>query len=186
MSRKYTKRGAWIEPHGNEVIRLWRDTNMPAREIGALFGISKGAVTGFVYRQKDCILRSYITPSVKAYAKRPATGLNLHDVEGDITEISKYRHDTKRLVSCAARISGMPVEVFTSEGRKGAKKKWRAMYVMRKIGLSYPRIGQLIGRDHTTVQHGVKRFKATLDAALAAQDMVELALSSTPINEEAA
>lgn len=47
------------------------------------------------------------------------------------------------------------------------KGKWRvldvvrarheAMYQLRRLGLSYPRIGQLLGRHHTSVMHGVRK-----------------------------
>jgi len=37
------------------------------------------------------------------------------------------------------------------------------MYVLRGTGMSYPKIGGFLGRDHTTVMHGVNRFAHRLE-----------------------
>jgi len=33
-----------------------------------------------------------------------------------------------------------------------------------ETALSYPQMGRVMGRDHTTALHGVRRFKAMLEA----------------------
>jgi IS30 family transposase len=163
MTRRYTTRGEWIALHGEEVKRLWRDTDMTCREIGQLFGVSKSAVGSFMAR--SAVTRSYITSSVMAHFRLPVRGLDTSNIDAELSEISQYRHDTRKMLSCAARICGMPVSELTEPNvRAGAKLKWRATYLMRRIGLSYPRIGKLVNRDHSTVQYGVKRFQATVDA----------------------
>lgn len=168
MTRRYTKRGLWVPLHGEEVKRLWCETNIPAKEIGQMFGISKSAILSFLDRQRPRLIRSYITPSRKRHASMPVRGLNVEHVESDLIEISQYRHDTTRMLSCAANLCGVSVDELTGLERAGAKRKWRATYLMRRMGLSYPRIGRLVNRDHSTVQYGVNRFQATIDANRAA------------------
>ena len=50
--------------------------------------------------------------------------------------------------------------------RRFAWPRQEAMYMVRqKYGLSYPRIGQIMGnRDHTTILHGVRRHKERVNA----------------------
>lgn len=52
--------------------------------------------------------------------------------------------------------------------RKTQRVAWArqaAMWMMReRLGVSFPRIGQLLRRDHSTVQHGVRAMAARIAA----------------------
>ncbi len=38
-----------------------------------------------------------------------------------------------------------------------AHPRFAAMYMARRWGFTFPRIGQVMGRDHSTVMHGARR-----------------------------
>lgn len=52
-----------------------------------------------------------------------------------------------------------------SRCRNVAEARWAIWAILRKRGYSFPRIGQLFGRDHTTVIHGVRRLREMEHAA---------------------
>lgn len=41
--------------------------------------------------------------------------------------------------------------------RHVVRARWAAMARLREAGLSYPRIGRILGRDHSTVMYGIRR-----------------------------
>jgi len=64
-----------------------------------------------------------------------------------------------RYVRAACRLSGYTEHDFKMDWRKPDLVKWRqaAMYVARQSGLSFPAVGRLFKRDHTTVVYACKR-----------------------------
>lgn len=47
--------------------------------------------------------------------------------------------------------------------REAVRARWVAMYAIQHIlGYSYPQIGRIMGKDHTTVMHGIKTTKAIM------------------------
>lgn len=75
--------------------------------------------------------------------------------------------------ACAAEW-GVTRQQLLGEGRTGAVLQARqaAMTLAhRLLGYSLPRIGRLVGRDHTTVLHGIRRMTSQCqgDPALAAR-----------------
>lgn len=65
-------------------------------------------------------------------------------------------------VTCAAYV--LEERVFwRSNDRRVAEARFMAMYLVRDLlGLSYPAIGKLFDRDHTTIVHGVQRVRKWL------------------------
>lgn len=47
---------------------------------------------------------------------------------------------------------------FTS-CRRGKWARWAVMVALRNLGLSYPQIGRMVDRDHTTVMYGIHRAR---------------------------
>lgn len=43
--------------------------------------------------------------------------------------------------------------------RTVVRARWIAMHRMRELGYSYPAIGRRLGKDHTTVLSGVRKYK---------------------------
>jgi chromosomal replication initiator protein len=49
--------------------------------------------------------------------------------------------------------------------RPRAQARWMVFTLLRQqLGYSYPRIAQMMGRDHTTVLHGVENLERHLEA----------------------
>src|SRR3990167_9752295 len=71
---------------------------------------------------------------------------------------------TKVLVETAA-YTGVPVTEITGRRRDAATSQARqvVMYLMvTDCGLSTPAVGRLIGRDHTTVVHGIRSVRSRM------------------------
>jgi chromosomal replication initiation ATPase DnaA len=47
-----------------------------------------------------------------------------------------------------------------SQQERLLRARWEAMARLRDVGLSSPAIGGLLGRDHSTVLHGLRRYEA--------------------------
>ena len=43
--------------------------------------------------------------------------------------------------------------------------RWRVFYALRQQGFSYPEIGELLKRDHSTVIHGVQAWLKLIEGA---------------------
>jgi chromosomal replication initiator protein len=122
---------------------------------------------------------------------------NIRDLEGALTKVVAHAETFNRPVSVAvveealaylapaqgkltpetilnsaAEYFGVPVVELTGRNRS-AKIAWPrqiVMYVMREeLGASLPQIGHALGRDHTTVMHGIDRVVTEMerDATLA-------------------
>lgn len=76
------------------------------------------------------------------------------------------------LIRRAAEEYGIRPSVVTSRSRTAAVHSARSVvaYVLRQQGMSYPRIGSLLGRDHSTVMNMV----ATVEKRLAGNDLYAL------------
>lgn len=122
---------------------------------------------------------------------------NIRDLEGALTKVVAHAETFNRQVSVsvveealaylapaqgkltletilnrAADFFGVPLTDLTGRSRsaKIALPRQIVMYVMREeIGASLPQIGQILGRDHTTVMHGIERVTTEMerDASLA-------------------
>lgn len=71
--------------------------------------------------------------------------------------------DNRVLITLVAQKFGVGVrDVFSDfRERKVTRARWAAMYVLRhEKGYSFPEIGRVMNRDHTTVIHGVRRVEA--------------------------
>lgn len=70
--------------------------------------------------------------------------------------------------------AGLPPELIRGECRQRelVQARWLVMALAQRcLGYSLPRIGRLMGRDHTTVLHGIRSLAALAraDATLAAR-----------------
>lgn len=55
----------------------------------------------------------------------------------------------------------MPAELRAGRDRNSVLARWVAYHLSRKLtGLSFPQIGRAFGKDHSTVQHGVRELNA--------------------------
>ena len=50
-----------------------------------------------------------------------------------------------------------------SHSRKYAHPRQEVMWLARQAGLSFPQIGKALGRDHTSVLHGIRAHEARLN-----------------------
>lgn len=50
----------------------------------------------------------------------------------------------------------------TDTAHQGSRKRWLAYYALKKRGWTLNRIGDVFGKDHTTVLHGIKKIEAQL------------------------
>lgn len=71
-----------------------------------------------------------------------------------------------RVVEAAAHMFSVTVEEMKASGRSSAvlEARFAAALVLRDMGYSTPKIGQVMARDHTTIIHAIgrgKRLKAT-------------------------
>lgn len=67
-----------------------------------------------------------------------------------------------KIIRAAAVYSGIPIELVTGKrrSRRVIVARMSAIYVIRQsTDLSYPEIGRIFNRDHTTVMHSVKRVE---------------------------
>lgn len=68
----------------------------------------------------------------------------------------------ERIIAAVAALTGVTVQTIQSRAKEAVAWKARhvAYYVVRATtGLSYPRIGEIFRRDHTTIQNGVWRVQ---------------------------
>lgn len=50
-----------------------------------------------------------------------------------------------------------------SHSRKYAHPRQEVMWLARQAGLSFPQIGKALGRDHTSILHGIRAHEARLN-----------------------
>jgi chromosomal replication initiation ATPase DnaA len=64
------------------------------------------------------------------------------------------------ILADAADLYGVGVEQVLSNSREDrvVKARQAACWLMRGFGLSFPRIGAIVGRDHTTVMHACTKI----------------------------
>ena len=64
------------------------------------------------------------------------------------------------IVEEVAAQTGVPIRDILGRCRRADEARQLVMFVARRTGLSYPKIGHAMNRDHTTIIAGVKREKA--------------------------
>jgi hypothetical protein len=72
-----------------------------------------------------------------------------------------YPYRLKPLLAPILKKHKMPYLEAVSQSRKTKYKlvRFEMYHVMREAGYSLPRIGEIFNRDHTTIMHGIKRWK---------------------------
>lgn len=70
----------------------------------------------------------------------------------------QHRSTVLRIVDAVSEATGIPAKHILSQKRTApvARARQIVMYEARRAGLSYPQIGEALGRDHTSVIHGVR------------------------------
>lgn len=74
--------------------------------------------------------------------------------------------DSKQVFESVAETFGYPVDVLLGDSmaQPVALARQVAMYACRTVlGMSYPKIGAEMHRDHTTIRHGCKRIEKLLE-----------------------
>jgi len=65
------------------------------------------------------------------------------------------------IAEAARRFGVSEADVMASDGRKGATQARQWVYTrLWHNGLSLPQIGRIMGKDHTTVLHGIRKTVA--------------------------
>ena len=78
----------------------------------------------------------------------------------------------KSKVSEIAKKYNLPVSVIISASRERrlVGSRHEIMWELRQLGMSFPRIGMILGgRDHTTCLHGVRKYQKRLAAMKASE-----------------
>jgi len=75
-------------------------------------------------------------------------------------------HRPDEILRSIARLFGLTLAELTGPRRcrSIARPRLLAFWILRRTGLSLPRIGKLLNRDHTTVLAGIRSFERSLDA----------------------
>lgn len=87
-----------------------------------------------------------------------------------------------QILAAVAGSFGLQVPVLTGQSRTRVAVRARqiAMYLIReRLGLSYPEVGRLFSRDHTTVLYAVRKIRADLETDLQLQ--IELHVCQQPL-----
>jgi len=86
-------------------------------------------------------------------------------VFGDLDlEEMETAHTVADAIETVSRASGVPVVAILGHSRirRVARARQLAMFKAHEAGLGISQIGRHMGRDHTTVEHGVKATKKRL------------------------
>ena len=108
-------------------------------------------------RRETCDISTRIVDDVSKYPRLPP----LRDPAADLGNISVWR----RLVAAVAREHEVTPEQILGKGRSHhiVDARMECMYRMRvELLMSPPNIGDKLGRDHSTVLHGVRKVRTRL------------------------
>ncbi|MBL9070431.1 MAG: hypothetical protein JNM03_10620 [Sphingopyxis sp.] len=69
------------------------------------------------------------------------------------------RYTGREIIARVAKLHDIEPEDITgsSRARLHCEARWQVMRELRAKGLSNPRIGRLLNRDHSSVMHGLRR-----------------------------
>ena len=76
------------------------------------------------------------------------------------------RHPVRLIIAVVAAIFNLPLRTMYSKRRdpRAAKIRFAAYYLAHlHTEYSYPQIGRVFNKDHTTIMHGVKRCKELIE-----------------------
>ena len=103
---------------------------------------------------------------LNAYSSLTGRPIDMRLAEDALREV--FRHAEPRHLTCTdvieavARYYSLPAESLTGprRSREITTPRQIAMYLCRQVAnVSYPRIGDAFGRDHSTVQHGCEKIE---------------------------
>lgn len=102
------------------------------------------------------------------YVPRNAHELRLR-IAADMAELARIEGKRRivcphiiRIVDRVAQETGVPSGLILSDTRAKhvVDARWLAFFAAREAGFSLKHIGRAMGRDHTTVLHGIRAEKA--------------------------
>lgn len=74
---------------------------------------------------------------------------------------AQHRSTVLLIVEAVSEATGIPTQHILSKKRTAriARARQIVMFEARQAGLSYHQIGTALGRDHTTIMHGIRMEK---------------------------
>lgn len=100
-----------------------------------------------------------------------------------LTDEQRATEDIQDIVRCVAEASGVPMECVMSTKRTArfAEARHIGFYVARQRGFGLSEIGRAMGRDHSTVTHGIqnieRRLRVSPRFAEEIQNVINLAMA---------
>lgn len=83
------------------------------------------------------------------------------------TILSPMQQKSEAIIREVAMTYGVPPKLLISNhrGEDAVRARHIVMWRLRnQLGFSYPKIGRILSRDHTTVMHGVKKVQGKMDS----------------------
>jgi chromosomal replication initiation ATPase DnaA len=94
-----------------------------------------------------------------AERRRIAHLIRVAEAEAVLEAIHRRRSDSGIALTAAADLYGVEVESILSDDRGplAVRARHAVCWLLRERGMSFPEIGKVIGRDHTTVMYACRR-----------------------------
>lgn len=120
------------------------------------------------------IYGNHSAPPRVIYQKRsgqitPRKARKIHHRELSEAELAMQREGASRTVRIVSDVCKVPVNemLSRSEKREPVRARWLAMYVIRKrYGMSFPKIGAIFDRDHSTVVYAMRKAETCLEESI--------------------
>lgn len=115
---------------------------------------------------------------VSAYASLNRTEIDIHTAKAALKDYQNDQNtviDPREIVRLTAEFYGITFEQITGSSRTAtiAMARQVAMYLCREMTeTSFPKIGHIFNRDHTTVIHGEKRVRKLISSDRLAFDQI--------------
>jgi chromosomal replication initiation ATPase DnaA len=83
------------------------------------------------------------------------------DVDAPLAPVNRSFDDVDRIIAATAAEIGVPVPTLMSGTRnwRVSRPRQLAMYLARETGVSFPKLGDRFGRDHTTILHACREVR---------------------------
>ncbi|MFT4076873.1 MAG: helix-turn-helix domain-containing protein [Asticcacaulis sp.] len=161
-----TSTNMWIEKHGAEALHLYANTDMRASEIAARYeGATKNRLISYAY-SNGLMRKQPYKPSKRALRARinGSGKVDLRYLQDDVCLVRACSGDLKKMLAKACELSAIGVADVVSDARCNdiARRRWRVCYLLRQADLSYPRIGLMLKKHHTSVLYGVQAVEACI------------------------
>lgn len=116
---------------------------------------------------------NHSAPPRAIYQKRsgqisPRKARQINNKKLSEAELATQREGASRIIRIVSDVCKAPVNkmLSRSEEHRLVRARWLAMYIIRKRhGMSFPKIGGIFGRDHSTVVYAVRKAEECLEEA---------------------